>query len=133
MLYYNFWFYKNRFSFLLGGGFMRNPGRYLVLVPTGVASSFYDTRTGTTFFGWDTSQNFSWYVTNSLTFRVEHSFHHADNNYYAGRGGVTGPDGYKCGGLYDPDGRITTCIPGGWTPDLVQNESKVMLIGLFRL
>ena len=37
MLYYNFWFLKNYFSVLVGGGFMRNPGRYLVLAPTGYA------------------------------------------------------------------------------------------------
>src|SRR5579864_3784148 len=67
MLYFNFWFYKNKLSALLGGGFMRNPGRYLVLAPTGLASPGqplgFSTNPGTTFFGWDTSQNVSFYAT----------------------------------------------------------------------
>jgi hypothetical protein len=133
MLYFNFWFYKNRFSALLGGGFMRNPGRYLVLVPAGVAAETFDTRSGTTFFGWDTSQNISFYPTQNITLRIENSYHHADTPYYAGPGGVTGPDGFKCGGLYNPDGVISTCIPTGWTPNLVQDEDKLILALLFRL
>src|SRR5262249_20092188 len=118
MLYYNFWFYKNRFSGLIGGGFMRNPGRYLVLTPTGLASPGppygFSPAAGTTFFGYDTSQNISWYPSEFLTVRIENSFHHSDDPYYAGHGGVTGPDGYKCGGLGDADGRIFTCAPSGW-------------------
>src|SRR6185436_20531958 len=125
------------FSAVVGGGFMRNPGRYLVLTPTGLAGpgqpNGFSTAAGTTFLGADTSQNVTWHVSPYMTIRVEHSFHHSDDPYYAGHGGVTGPDGYKCGGLYDPDGRITTCAPPGWKPDLVNNESKLMLIGLFRL
>jgi hypothetical protein len=53
--------------------------------------------------------------------------------YYAGRGGVTGPDGYKCGGLYSADGTSSTCIPTGWTPDLVKTEEKVIFAVLFRM
>jgi hypothetical protein len=137
MLYFNFWFYQNNFSLLLGGGFMRNPGRYLVLTPTGLAGpgspNGFSTAAGTTFFGWDTSQNISWYPSNWLTIRFENSFHHSDDPYYAGHGGVTAPDGYKCGGLYDADARIYTCAPPGWKPDLVKNEDKIMFIALFRL
>jgi len=133
MLYYNFWFYKNKLSFMVGGGFMRNPGRYLVLVPAGVASTAYDTRNGTTFLGFDTSQNISFHPTDNLTIRLENSYHHADNNYYSGHGGVTGPDGYKCGGLYNADGLASTCAPTGWTPDLVKDEDKLILALLFRL
>jgi hypothetical protein len=137
MLYFNFWFYRNQFSFLVGGGFMRNPGRYLVLTPTGLAGPGapygFSTAAGTTFFGYDTSQNITWYPTNWLTFRIENSFHHSDDPYYAGHGGVTGPDGYKCGGLYNADGAISSCAPPGWKPDLVNNEDKLMLIMLFRI
>jgi hypothetical protein len=137
MLYFNFWFWKNRFSTMVGGGFMRNPGRYLVLAPTGMASpgqpNGFSTNPGTTFFGWDTSQNISFYPTENITVRLEHSFHHSDDPYYAGHGGVTGPDGYKCGGLYSADGTITSCAPAGWKPDLVNNESKLILALLFRL
>lgn len=137
MLYLNFWWYRNTFSTVVGGGFMRNPGRYLVLTPPGLAGpgqpSGFSTAAGTTFFGADTSQNITWHVSPYMTIRLEHSFHYSQDPYYAGRGGVTGPDGYKCGGLYDPDARINTCAPPGWKPDLVNTESKLMLIGLFRL
>jgi hypothetical protein len=137
MLYGIAWFYRNQFSLLVGGGFMRNPGRYLVLAPTGLASpgqpNGFSTNPGTTFFGWDTSQNISWYPSQNITVRLENSFHHSDDPYYAGHGGVTGPDGYKCGGLFSPDGSITTCAPPGWRPDLVKNEDKIILALLFRL
>lgn len=112
---------------------MRNPGRYLVLVPTGVAASTFDTRSGTEFIGWDLSSNLSWFPSENLTFRLEVSHHNASVPYYAGPGGVTGPDGYKCGGLYDPDGSIHTCAPTNWTPDLVNAETKLIFAALFRL
>ena len=133
MGYNMLWFWKNRLSFMAGGGFIRNPGRYLVLVPTGVAASTFDTRSGTEFFGWDVSSNVSWYPTENITFRLEVSHHEASVPYYAGSGGVTGPDGYKCGGLYNPDGQISTCAPAGWTPDLVNAETKAIFALLFRL
>ncbi len=133
MLYNNLWFWQNRFSWMVGGGFIHNPGRYLVLVPAGVASTFFDTNSGTKFDGWDFSTNISYYPTDYITFRLESSFHHASVPYYSGHGGVTGPDGYKCGGLYSPDGTSTTCNPPGWTPDLVNNEEKLILAVLFRI
>jgi hypothetical protein len=133
MAYNNLWFYKNRFSWLVGGGFMHNPGRYLVLVPAGVAAATFDTSPGTRFDGWDISTNLSYYPTDNITFRLESSFHHASVPYYSGHGGVTGPDGYKCGGLSNPDGQIATCIPTGWMPDLVNNEEKLILALLFRI
>lgn len=133
MAYNMFWFYKNQLGVMIGGGFMRNPGRYLVLVPTGVAATTFDTRPGSEFFGWDVSSNLSWFATEHLTFRLEVSHHEASVPYYAGAGGVTGPDGYKCGGLYDPDGAIRTCAPTGWTPDLVNAETKLIFALLFRL
>ena len=133
MVYNNTWFWKNRFSWLVGGGFIHNPGRYLVLVPTGVAASFFDTSSGTKFDGWDFSSALSYYPSEYITFRLETSYHRASVPYYSGRGGVTGPDGYKCGGLYNPDGLSTTCIPTAWTPDLVKAEEKLILAVLFRI
>jgi len=133
MAYNNLWFYRNTFSWYAGGGFIHNPGRYLVLVPAGVAATTFDTNPGTTFDGWDLSTNISYYPTENITFRLESSYHHVSAPYYSGRGGVTGPDGYKCGGLYNPDGAITTCIPQGWTPDLVDSEEKLILAVIFRM
>ncbi|MCW2630273.1 outer membrane beta-barrel protein [Mycobacterium sp.] len=133
MAYNMLWFHKNQLSWMAGGGFIHNPGRYLVLVPTGVAASAFDTNSGTKFDGYDFSTNVSWYPSENLTFRLEASYHNASVPYYAGRGGVTGPDGFKCGGLYNPDGTISTCIPTGWTPDLVKSETKLIFALLFRL
>ena len=127
------WFWKNRLSWLLGGGVIHNPGRYLVIVPTGVAATTFDTNSGTQFDGWDVSSNLSVYPTENLTFRLEVSHHEASVPYYAGPGGVTGPNGYKCGGLYNPDGVISTCAPAGWLPDLVNTETKLIFAMLFRL
>lgn len=133
MAYHMLWFWKNRLSFLLGGGFLRNPGRYLVLVPTGLAAASFDTRSGTEFFGWDVSTNVSWYPSQNLSLRLELSHHAASVPYYAGAGGVTSPDGYKCGGLSDPDGVIRSCAPAGFRPDLVNAETKALFALLFRL
>ena len=133
MLYNMLWFWKNRFSWMQGGGFIHNPGRYLVLVPAGVAATTFDTNPGTHFDGWDFSTNISYYPTENITFRLESSYHSVSVPYYAGRGGVTGPDGYKCGGLYSADGTSSTCIPTGWTPDLVKTEEKVIFAVLFRM
>src|SRR6185369_5559968 len=38
MFYNRVWFAKNKLAWTLGGGYMQNPGRYLVLYPTGDAS-----------------------------------------------------------------------------------------------
>jgi hypothetical protein len=133
MAYNNLWFWKNRFSWMAGGGFIHNPGRYLVLVPAGVASTYFDTNSGTQFDGWDFSTNISYYPTENITFRLESSYHDVSVPYYSGHGGVTGPDGYKCGGLYSADGTSTTCNPPGWTPDLVKTEEKFILAVLFRI
>jgi hypothetical protein len=38
MFYNRVWFAKNKFAWTFGGGVMTNPGRYLVLYPTGQAS-----------------------------------------------------------------------------------------------
>ena len=40
MLYNRTWFAGNKIAWTVGGGFMKNPGRYLVLYPTGQASPF---------------------------------------------------------------------------------------------
>ena len=133
MLYNNIWLAKNRVSWMVGGGFIHNPGRYLVLVPSGVAATTFDASPGTRFDGWDFSTNLSYYATDYLTLRLESSYHQVSVPYYSGRGGVTGPDGYKCGGLYSADGASVTCAPPGWYPDLVKAEEKLILALLFRI
>lgn len=133
MAYNQLWFWRNRLGFMAGGGFIHNPGRYLVLVPTGVAATTFDTSSGTKFDGWDVSSNVSWFPTENITWRLEVSHHHSSVPYYAGHGGVTGPDGYKCGGFGHPDGVISTCAPPAWTPDLVKDETKLIFALIFRI
>ena len=136
MFYNRLWFNKNKFAWTLGGGYMKNPGRYLVLYPTGQASPLpnpnnptqtegafpYSANPGDPFTGWDVSTNFDWMLNQSLAVRVEFVHRHADNPYFAGAGGVTSPTGYS-----------TTPLPASWRPDLVKSEDRVIFALLFRL
>jgi hypothetical protein len=112
---------------------IHNPGRYLVLVPTGVAASTYDSNPGTSFDGWDVSTTLDWLATENLTWRLELVHREASVPYFAGPGGVTGPDGYKTGGTYSPDGLLSTSVPAGWTPDLATQETRIIFAMLFRI
>jgi hypothetical protein len=136
MGYNRLWFAKNRYAWTVGGGWMTNPGRYLVLYPTGDASPLPDpkdpTKTegshpfsaspGDKFTGWDCSTNFDWMPNQSLTVRLEYVHRESSVPYFAGKGGVTSPSGYT-----------TTPLPAGWTPDLVRSENRLILAILFRM
>jgi hypothetical protein len=136
MFYNRIWFGKNKFAWTFGGGYMTNPGRYLVLYPTGEASPLPDpnnpTQTegaypfsanpGDQFIGWDCSTNIDFMPNQSLTFRIEWVHREANVPYFAGAGGVTSPSGYT-----------TTPIPANWRPDLVKSESRIIAAILFRI
>ena len=136
MVYNRIWFNKNQFAWTIGGGMMTNPGRYLVLLPTGDASPLpsatnptqtegthpFDTSPGTQFKGWDCSTNFDWMPNQSITFRAEFVHREANVPYFAGSGGVTSPTGYT-----------TTALPAGWQPDLVKMENRIIFAVLFRI
>ncbi len=136
MVYNRIWFNKNQFAWTIGGGIMTNPGRYLVLLPTGDASPLpsatnptqtegthpFDTSAGTQFKGWDCSTNFDWMPNQSITFRAEFVHREANVPYFAGSGGVTSPTGYT-----------TTALPAGWQPDLVKMENRIIFAVLFRI
>lgn len=136
MIYSRIWFNKNKFAWTVGGGVMTNPGRYLVLYPTGQASPLPDpndpTKTegtypfsanpGDKFNGWDCSTNLDWMPNQSLTVRLEYVHREADVPYFAGHGGVTSQTGYT-----------TTPLDPNWRPDLVRSESKIIFAVLFRL
>jgi hypothetical protein len=136
MIYNRIWFHKNKFAWTIGGGLMSNPGRYLVLYPTGDASPLpnptnptqtagthpFSANPGDKFNGWDCSTNFDWMPNQSITVRVEYVHRESDVPYFAGRGGVTSPTGYT-----------TTPLPTGWTPDLVTSEDRIIFALLFRL
>jgi len=145
MVYNHIWFAKNKVGWYIGGGWMTNPGRYLVLEPTGQASNFpnpynptqgvsqgtntsasgsfpFQENPGMPFTGWDCSTGFRWMPNQSVEFKLEWVHREASVGYFAGPGGVTSPSGYT----YTP-------IPTGWTPDLEKSESKIIAAFLFRL
>lgn len=136
MAYHRLWFGKDKFAWTVGGGWMKNPGRYLVLYPTGQASPLPNANTptqtegafpfsanpGDDFVGWDYSTNLDYMPNQSVTFRLEYVSRHASIPYFAGRGGVTSPSGY------------TTTLPvEDWRPDLVKSEKRMIVAVLFRI
>lgn len=136
MFYNRIWFLNNKLACTIGGGYMTNPGRYLVLLPTGQASSLpnpsnptqtigaypFTANPGDQFKGWDYSANLDYMPNQSITFRVEFVSRHSSVPYFAGPGGVTSPSGYT-----------TTVLPADWRPDLVKKENRVILAVLFRI
>jgi hypothetical protein len=136
MIYHRLWFHQNKFAWTVGGGVMTNPGRYLVLYPSGQASPLpnpnnptqtegaypFSANPGDKFNGWDCSTNFDWLPNQSLCVRLEYVHRSADVPYFAGRGGVTSPNGYT-----------TQTLPPDWRPDLVKSEDRLILALLFRL
>jgi hypothetical protein len=139
MAYNRFWFNQDLWAFTFGAGFLHNPGRYLSLLPTGVATAIpqplsiqgisyaslsnnaYDTNLGTKFDAWDFGAGFQYMPNEQLTFGLEYNHRKASVPYFNGHGGVTSPDGY-----------ITTAVPAGWRPDLTDHEDKVIFSALMR-
>jgi opacity protein-like surface antigen len=138
MAYNRFWFFGGKLGFTMGGGMMSNPGRYLVLAPTGQASPYaqplstqgvqygapsrpYDLNPGSKFDAWDVGAGFQYMPDDSVTYGIEFSRRQASVPYFAGHGGVTSPDGY-----------ITTATPAGWRPDLVPTDLRLIVDLLVR-
>ena len=136
MIYHRMWFNKNHIGWTVGGGFMNNPGRYLVLLPTGQASVLpnplnptatagaypFTANPGDQFVAWDASTSVDWMPNQSITFRAEFVHREANTPYFAGRGGVTSPNGY-----------ITTPLTPDWRPDLRKTENRIIFAVLFRI
>ena len=136
MIYNRTWFGKNKFAWTIGGGIMTNPGRYLVLYPTGQASPLpnpsdptktagaypFSANAGDQFKAWDCSTNFDWMPNQSITFRAEIVHRESNVPYFAGRGGVTSQTGLS-----------TSALDPNWRPDLVRSETRVILAMLFRM
>lgn len=136
MFYNRVWFCRNAMAWTVGGGVMTNPGRYLILYPTGQASPLpnpnnptetegafpFSANVGDKFSGWDASTNIDWMPNQSITFRIEYVHRESSVPYFAGKGGVTSQTGFSTSVL-DPD----------WRPDLVRSESRVIAAILFRI
>jgi opacity protein-like surface antigen len=135
MAYHRMWFLDGHLAWNIGGGMMHNPGRYLVLAPTGNATptSFlqplnvppatqpFDTNAGTKFDAFDYSTGIQYMPNEQITYDLEFNHRESAENYFAGHGGVTSPDGY-----------YTTKSPTGWRPDLVKWDTRIILAMLVR-
>jgi hypothetical protein len=124
MAYNRLWFSHDRFGLTLGGGAIKNPGRYLVLIPpingaTAFSGTPYFTANpGDPYKAWDTSATFDWMPTQFSTFRFEANHRAASVPYFSGAGGITPP-----GGNTGPDGSLVS----GWAPDLRKSENRLTL------
>jgi hypothetical protein len=133
MAYNRLWFFNGHLAWNVGGGFMHNPGRYLVLMPTGNASPFvqplnvpaatspYDTNAGTTFDAFDYATGIQYMPNEQVTYDLELNHRQSADPFFAGHGGVTSPDGYS-----------TTPSPNGWRPDLVKSDTRIIAALLVR-
>jgi hypothetical protein len=138
MLYNRFWFWNSHLAWTTGGGMMDNPGRYLVLDPTGQASPWtqplslqglqyqsasqpFNLNPGTVFDAFDYETGIQYMPDEQQTWDLEVNHRQASVPYFAGHGGVTSPDGYQ-----------TTTSPTGWRPDLVKGDTRVILAFLLR-
>lgn len=139
MAYDRLWMAKDHFAMTVGAGYIHNPGRYLVLAPTGAVSSLpieYTDSTGqhtyvanpnfatpgTEFTGWDCSVSWDWMPNELETWTIQLIHREASVPYFNGPNGVTSPDGY-----------VGTALTPGWDAanNLVKDESRI--IGAFMI
>jgi len=121
MLFNRIWFgQKGKVAFTFGGGVLSNPGRYLALLPTG--NGVVTQNPGDPFQAWDASAGIQWMPTENLTFGIEYVTRHSSIPYFAGRGGVTSPNGWNA-----PIGN-----PTGYVADLVKDENRIIFSTMFR-
>jgi hypothetical protein len=144
-MFYNRLWLGNKFAWTFGGGYMHNPGQYLVLAPTGYADTLYQQQTGpgSTFNAWDCSTTFDYMPNQNLTLKLEYVHRKIVNmgaapganqlsGYFAGYGGVTGPGGFTNTGGYTYTSSGASVAPplnslGGWQPDMVNSENRIIL------
>jgi hypothetical protein len=128
MAYNRIWFLNDVFGWTVGGGFMHNPGRYLVLPAPGNANPVtggfpFTLNPGDSFDAWDASTALQYMPDPYVTWGIEFVHRHANVPYFAGSGGVTSATGTWPGGGFDPS----------YKPDLVQTENRLILYMLVRL
>lgn len=149
-MFYNRLWLGNHFAFNFGGGYMHNPGQYLVLAPTGYADTLFQQQTGpgSTFNALDYSATLDYMPNDNLTFKLEYVHRKIMNigaapgttplnGYFAGHGGVTAPSGYANTGGYTYTSSGGSIAPplsswGGWQPDLANQESRIVLALMVR-
>jgi hypothetical protein len=99
MAYQRFQFDRDHYGLTLGGGYLNNPGRYLVLLPPingadAISGSPYFTENpGDKYHAYDATATFDYMPSQWLTFRWELGYRHSDVPYWSGHGGITPPQG----------------------------------------
>jgi hypothetical protein len=150
MAYNHIWFDHDRWAITPGGGLMRNPGRYLTLLPpiNGAdaisGSPYFPEGPGLDVHQWDATLNLQYYPKDFITFWWEAGYRHSDVPYFTGRGGITPPGGnngspqyFACGsgasaGTADLTAAQAACGGGAdsvWFPDL-RNTQTVLSMGI---
>lgn len=139
MFYQRFWFDHDKFGATIGGGFIVNPGRYLVLLPpiNGATAStgtpYFTENPGQKFDGYDYQLTFDWMPTQFVTWRAEFTERGTNVPYWAGPGGMTPPGGNNGNpGQYVCNNGSSSLTANGcgvgtgglWTPDLKKQEMR---------
>jgi hypothetical protein len=130
MAYNRLWFNNNHYGLTVGGGAIRNPGRYLVLLPpiNGATAStgtpYFTENPGDPFTAWDTQITTDYMPNRNITFRFEFNHRWANVPYFSGAGGVTPPGGNT--------GTPATAV-SGFTPDLSKVENRLTAAMMIRL
>ena len=124
MTYHRLWFDHDTYAWTIGGGAIKNPGRYLVLMPpingaTALSGTPYFTANpGDQFTAWDMQTTVDYLPKPFITFRGELNYRHASVPYFSGPDGVTPPGGNT--------GTPGSLVPG-WSPDLRTSERRLTL------
>ena len=124
MAYHRAWFDGDKYALTIGGGAIKNPGRYLVLVPpingaTAFSGTPYFTyNPGDQFTAWDMQTTFDYLPREFITFRGEFNYRQASVPYFSGPEGVTPPGGNT--------GALGSLV-AGWGPDLRKSEKRLTL------
>ncbi len=130
MFYNRLWFEHDHYAVTFGGGYVSNPGRYLVLMPAvngataASGTSSFTTNAGDPFHAWDASTSFDYMPKQYITYRVEFVHRQADVPYFSGPNGITPVGGNM--GLPGSD------VPS-FTPDLVKVEDRINFALMVRL
>ena len=130
MAYHRLWLYNERLGLTVGGGAIKNPGRYLVLLPpingaTAVSGTpAFTAAPKDPFWAWDVQVTCDVRPQPQLMLRLEYTHRWASVPYFAGRGGVT-----PAGGNVAPAGAAVL----GFVPDLVRQENRLTLALLVKL
>ena len=137
MLYQRFWFDHDKFGVTLGGGFIANPGRYLVLLPpingatATTGTPYFTENPGQKFSAYDYQLTFDWMPTQFVTWRAEFTERGTNVPYFTGPGGVTPPGGnngspaaFVC--MDGASSATAACGNDGglWRPDLRKSEAR---------